>query len=278
MIEHDALETGASEILHIAFYKFVRLDAPEDVAQWLRTIAAQLLGSVLVAEEGINGVLAGAAPDLDDFAKKISADTRFAGLDFKRSHCATMPFAKLKIHCKAEIVELGIDGVNAVDNLGINLSPQQWRTLLDDPNVVILDNRNSFEFRLGHFRNAINPEVKNFRDFPAYVEAHHSQWREEGKRVAMYCTGGIRCEKTSAWMQNLGIEALQLEGGILNFLREMPDAEKDWQGACFVFDNRIALDATLHETPVSVESVYDNSPEERWRLLRAQRLASATKP
>jgi UPF0176 protein len=141
--------------------------------------------------------------------------------------------------------------------------------------VVLIDNRNSFEYRLGHFRNAVNPEVNNFRDFPAFIEAHVAQWKAENKRIAMYCTGGIRCEKTSAWMKDFGVDVLQLEGGVLNFLQTVETPEADWQGECFVFDNRVALDAHLQETETTPEAVYDITvPAEKWRLARAQRLAA----
>jgi UPF0176 protein len=117
--------------------------------------------------------------------------------------------------------------------------------------------------------------VRNFRDFPAYIEAHLPLWQAEGKQVAMYCTGGIRCEKTSAWLQQRGVEVLQLEGGILNYFARMPDAELDWAGECFVFDNRIALDTRLRETGTTAAQVYADDPEEAWRLERALRLEAA---
>ena len=146
---------------------------------------------------------------------------------------------------------------------------------LQRPDVVLLDNRNSFEFRLGRFRGAVDPRVANFRDFPAYVLAHAPAWAAAGQRVAMYCTGGIRCEKTSAWMRGLGIPVWQLEGGILNYFEQMPDADRDWDGECFVFDNRVALDTRLQETATRLEDVYTGSPDGAWRLARALRLAQA---
>ena len=148
--------------------------------------------------------------------------------------------------------------------------------LITEDDVVLLDNRNSFEFRLGRFKNAIDPHVTNFRDFPKYIEAHASQWKAEGKRVAMYCTGGIRCEKTSAWMQDMDIPVIQLEGGILNYFAQMPDAEKDWEGECFVFDNRIALDTKLHETATTLDDVYGAEPDGEWRIRRAKELDGAS--
>ena len=265
-------------VVHIAFYKFVALDDVDGVVSQLRMLTANLLGSILVASEGINGMLAGSPSQLDDFQQALQSDAyfagKFAGIAFKRSACVTAPFGKMKVYKKPEIVPLGIAGVDASDT-GINVSPAEWRKLIAEDDVVLLDNRNSFEYRLGRFRNAIDPHVTNFRDFPKYVEAHAPSWQAEGKRVAMYCTGGIRCEKTSAWMKGLNIPVFQLEGGILNYFQQMPDAEKDFEGECFVFDNRIALDTTLHETATTLDDVYGAEPDGEWRLKRAKELDGA---
>ena len=185
-------------IVHIAFYKFVALDDTDGVVAHLRLLTENLLGSILVASEGINGMLAGSPLQLDDFQQALQTDAYFAGkfegIAFKRSACITAPFGKMKVYKKPEIVPLGIKGVDATDT-GIDVSPEEWRKLIAEDDVVLLDNRNSFEYRLGRFKNAIDPHVTNFRDFPRYVEAHAPAWQAEGKRVAMYCTGGIRCEK-----------------------------------------------------------------------------------
>ena len=266
-------------IVHIAFYKFVVLEDSDGVVSHLRVLTTNLRGSILVASEGINGMLAGSPSQLDDFQQALQTDEyfagKFAGIAFKRSACITAPFGKMKVYKKPEIVPLGINGVDASDT-GINVSPAEWRKLIAEDDVVLLDNRNSFEYRLGRFRNAIDPHVTNFRDFPKYVEAHAPAWQAEGKRVAMYCTGGIRCEKTSAWMKALNIPVFQLEGGILNYFQQMPDAEKDFEGECFVFDNRIALDTTLHETATTLDDVYGAEPDGEWRLKRAKELDGAS--
>ena len=283
-------------IFHIAFYRFAAIAAPEVLAASLRLLTGDLLGSILVASEGINGVLAGSAPALERFEQALTctdlADGAFAGMAFKRSACTTPPFARMKVHVKPEIVALGEAGVTGVPapaslsaanaslsslatgRTGSAVSPQEWRALLADDNVVVLDNRNSFEYRLGHFRSAIDPQVENFRDFSAYLASNAPAWQATGKRVAMYCTGGIRCEKTSAWMQDFGVDVVELEGGILNYFQQMPDAERDWQGECFVFDNRIALDTRLQETATTADDVYV-APEDAWRLARARRLDAA---
>jgi len=258
-------------LFHIAFYRFVPLPDAAEVAERLRGLAHGLTGSVLVAAEGVNGVLAGPAEALDAFEAAFTADPRFSGLLFRRSACTTPPFARLKVHHRAEIVAVGQGGPVG----GTAVDPLAWRALLERDDVVVLDNRNSFEYRLGRFRGAVDPGVHNFRDFPAYVAAHAEQWKAEGKRVAMYCTGGIRCDKTSGWMSDLGLDVLRLEGGILNFFAQVPDADRDWLGECFVFDNRIALDTRLQETATTLEQVYGDDPADAWRLARARRLDDA---
>jgi UPF0176 protein len=266
---------------HIAFYQFARVHDVDGLVAQLKTWTSGLLGSILVAAEGINGMLSGTAQQLDQFEAQLSDPAFLQGafhqMVFKRTECISPPFHLLKIKAKREIVPLGLDGVDAAgrvpDIKRTDVSPQNWRRLIAQDDVVVLDNRNSFEFRLGHFVGAVDPGVVNFRDFPAYVEAHAAQWKAENKKVAMYCTGGIRCEKSSLWMQDLGLDVYQLEGGILNYFKQMPDAEKDWAGECFVFDNRVALDTHLKETPTTVDQVYANEIDGPWRLARARRLA-----
>ncbi len=270
--------SAAVPLFHIAFYKFVPLTDPDAVVARLRELTADLLGSVLVATEGINGVLAGPAASLDTFelavTKMAEARGGFVDMVFKRSSCRTAPFARIKIHLKEEIVALGVTEVETVGLGGIDVSPAEWRQLIAAEDVVVIDNRNSFEYRLGRFKNAIDPQVENFRDFSAFMTTQAPAWKAQGKRVAMYCTGGIRCEKTSAWMADTGLPIYQLKGGILNYLQSMQDAERDWDGECFVFDNRIALDSRLQETDTTAEQVYSN-PEDSWRLARARRLDGA---
>jgi UPF0176 protein len=266
-------------LFHIAFFKFVELEDPDIIVALLREFTRQLTGSILVASEGINGVLAGTTEQLDTFEHVLVHDSRlgnkFSGIAFKRSACKTTPFGRIKIHKKKEIVAIGVSGITGVNTdgkSGISVSPAEWRKLIARDDVVVIDNRNSFEYRLGKFKSAIDPQVSHFRDFPRYIEEHIPEWKAAGKRVAMYCTGGIRCEKTSAWMHELGVEVYQLDGGILNYFLSMPDAEKDWEGECFVFDNRIALDTKLQETDTTLEEVYEDEPDGEWRIARARRL------
>ena len=276
----SATKTAAAESLwHIAFYQFVSLPDPDAVAARLRELTLSLTGSILVAQEGINGVVAGPSALLDAFEYALTHDDalngHFAKTVFKRSACKSAPFFRMKVHRKKEIVAFGAACVSPA-SAASSVSPQAWRELIAQDDVVVIDNRNSFEYRLGKFKSAIDPKVPNFRDFPKYVEANAPDWKAQGKRVAMYCTGGIRCEKSSAWMREQGLEVFQLEGGILNYFQSMPDAEKDWEGECFVFDNRIALDTKLRETATTLEQVYDGEPDGQWRIARARRLDSAS--
>jgi UPF0176 protein len=275
-----------SSLVHTSFYRFVPLANPDQTAQVMRELVADLTGNVLIATEGISGALAGTSDQLAAFELAIQTDPRlnnaFEGMAFKHSACTSKPFWRVRVHVKPEIVALGVEGLTGLVSESENdgrkmghLSPQEWRELIAQDDVVLIDNRNSFEYRLGRFQHAIDPQVDNFRDFPSYVKAHAEQWKAEGKRVAMYCTGGIRCEKTAPWMQQLGLDVYQLEGGIMNYFQALPDAEKDWQGECFVFDNRVAVDTRLQETPRTADEVYDPELEdERWRLERAKRLES----
>jgi len=268
-------------LVHTAFYRFTPLADPAAAAVTLRELAAELFGAITVASEGLNGAVAGSPAAVRAFEAALQrADVlggAFAGMPFKHSACITPPYARLKVLVKPEIVALGLPGAAALQlpdaEDDSHLSPQQWRELLQRDDTVLLDNRNHFEFRLGHFKGAADPEVRHFRDFVAYVEAHAPAWRAAARPVAMYCTGGIRCDKTAPWLRSLGLQVMQLDGGILNYFQQLPDAGHDWEGECFVFDKRIALDPALQETATTAEQVFDEAdPGEAWRLARARRL------
>jgi UPF0176 protein len=274
-----ALSERNDSIFHIAFYKFVALRDVDAVVDRLREITRGLTGSIIVAEEGISGVAAGSAAYLDEFERLIALEAPFNGafsdIVFKRTECVTPPFARMKVSRKSEIVAFGVKDASGFDAGRTSVSPEVWRELIARDDVVVIDNRNSFEHRLGKFKNAIDPSVAHFRDFPKYVESHAEAWRRDGKKIAMYCTGGIRCEKSSAWMEKQGLEVYQLEGGILNFFQTIPDPQRDWDGECFVFDNRIAIDTQLKETATTLERVYEAEPDGEWRIARARRLLEA---
>ena len=268
------------DIHHIAFYRFVRLPDPNHVVDVVRELALPLLGAVLIAPEGINGTLAGSAAQLDAFETALSTDPRlgsfFLGMRFQRTKCLTAPFRRLKVHLKAEIVQIGVDDVdpNAALVGGTDVSPEDWDALIAREDVVLIDNRNHFEFQLGRFVGAIDPGVSRYQDFARFMTDNLPLWQAQGKKIAMYCTGGIRCEKTSAWLATQNLSAFQLQGGILNYLRVKDGADSTWDGACFVFDNRMALDKNLVEQGCAPESIY-TAPEDAWRLARAQRLVAA---
>lgn len=280
---NDDSDPRGTVLLHSAFYRFTPFDDPEAAAGTVRAVAqAQgLFGSVIVAGEGLNGAVSGPAPSVQAFETALT-DARtlggaLQGLAFKRSACRTPPYARLKVLVKPEIVALGLPGEATLprpdEHDDSHLSPAQWRALMARGDAVLLDNRNHFEYRLGHFQGADDPGVRHFRDFVAYVEGQAPAWRSEGRPVAMYCTGGIRCDKTAPWLRSLGLEVFQLEGGILNYFQQLPDAAQDWEGECFVFDKRMALDTRLQETDTTAEDVFDPAdPGEAWRLERARRL------
>lgn len=285
--------TLPAALQHSAFYRFVAMPHPTAAADAVRALAQAhgLLGSIVVAAEGISGAVAGAPEGVAAFEAALQRPQMLAGvlrgMVFKRSACITLPFGRLKVGVKPEVVALGLPevatvGVEPTDAAppppappeGGRLAPRAWRERLARGDVVVLDNRNHFEYRLGHFRAAVDPRVNNFRDFAAYVLAEAPAWREAGRPVAMYCTGGIRCDKTAPWLRSLGLAVWQLDGGILNYFQQIGDTDRDWVGECFVFDKRIALDASLCETATTAEQVFDASqPGEAWRLRRAQRLA-----
>ena len=280
-------EAPAPSLLHSSFYRFVHLADPEAAACELRDLGRDLGlgGSIIVATEGVNGTVAGTAAQVEEFERRLRTGAvlqgALSGLSFKRSACTRLPFGRFKVSVKPEIVALGLPPPDGAPHHALpdeddasHLSPAAWNELLARGDAVVLDNRNHFEFRLGHFRGAVDPGVHHFRDFVRFVEQHAPAWRAQGRPVAMYCTGGIRCDKTAPWMRSLGLEVFQLQGGILNYLQQAKAEEgAPWQGECFVFDRRIALDAHLRETGTTAEQVFDPThPDEAWRLRRARRL------
>jgi UPF0176 protein len=256
-------------LYHDAFYRFTQILEPEKLCAELENICLQagVLGTILLATEGINGMLCGTETQLQTVRDVLEADSRFAGLFYKRTKCSQQVFKRLKVRVKPEIVPLGIDGVDTQTHKGQDVSPLEWRELLKRDDVIVIDNRNAFEFEIGHFKGAINPDVEHFRDFAAYLDAHLPEWQAQNKTVAMYCTGGIRCEKTTAWQAARGFHILQLEGGILHYFQSLEDADQDYDGGCFVFDAREVLDTKLEEV---------KSPDTR-RVRDAARLFSSVR-
>lgn len=225
-----------------SFYKFVPLDNFEEMKVPLLSAMKEydLLGTIILAKEGINGSFAGLAQNVQRLFHDLREDPRFTDLYFRETYHDMMPFDKAKVKFRKEIVTLGIKGIDPLQSTGVRVSPIEWNHLISEPDVVLIDTRNEYEVELGTFKHAINPHTENFRDFPAYVEQHLMDKKD--KKIAMCCTGGIRCEKSTAYLKSLGFEKVyQLEGGILNYLDTIPEEESLWEGTCFVFDERISI-------------------------------------
>ena len=225
-----------------AFYKFLTLDPlPLQPKLFTACETLGLKGTVLLAPEGINATLSGLAQNLDQFLIDLRREVRFADLVVKYSWTDRTPFDRLKVKIKPEIVTLGRPDINPAKQSGIYVTPQDWNALLKaEPDLIIIDTRKSFEISTGSFAGAIDPKISSFRQFPTYVETHLDP--QEHKKIAMFCTGGIRCEKASAYLLHQGFETVyHLQGGILNYLEEIPPEDSLWQGECFVFDQRTAI-------------------------------------
>ena len=234
-------------ILIAALYQFRRVDTPQDFAAVLRARAASsgLLGTLIVAGEGINGTIAGEPAALRGFVAELQAGIApgpaFDGLTLKWANTDAMPFGRLKIKVKPEIVTLGAPEADPTARVGTYVPPEAWDALISQPDVLLIDTRNSFEVDVGTFPGAIDPGTTTFREFPAYVAEKLDP--AQNTKVAMFCTGGIRCEKASALLLARGFrEVYHLQGGILAYLEKMPESQRSWQGECFVFDERRAAD------------------------------------
>jgi UPF0176 protein len=224
------------------FYKFVRLS---DYAEKREPLLAYCLeqglkGTILLAEEGINGTISGSREAIDLVLAFLKSDPRLADLEHKESTTESATFDRMKVKLKAEIVTLGMPEVDPSQTTGTYVKPQDWNALISDPNVTVIDVRNGFEVKVGTFQRAQDPQTASFREFPTYVQRQLNP--DQHKKVAMFCTGGIRCEKASAFMLSQGFETVyHLQGGILKYLEEIPPEESLWQGECFVFDQRVAV-------------------------------------
>jgi UPF0176 protein len=231
-----------------ALYKFVTLDDFHAMREPLLDVclASGTRGTLLLAREGINGTIAGSREGIDQVLAYLRSDPRLSDLGHKESQDAHMPFYRMKVKLKKEIVTMGVAGVDPNVRVGTYVTPQEWNDLVQDPEVIVIDTRNDYECDIGSFRGAVDPRTKNFREFPAFVRDKLDPGVH--KKVAMFCTGGIRCEKASAFMLNEGFdEVYHLQGGILKYLEEMPPEESAWEGECFVFDNRVSVDHHLEK-------------------------------
>lgn len=238
----------ADGIVIAALYHFAALpDFRELQAPLLqRCRELGIRGTLLLAEEGINGTISGSRQGIDAILAHIRADARLASLEHKESFSDRHPFRRLKVKLKKEIVTLGVPGVDPNRVVGTYVEPEDWNALISDPDVVLIDTRNDYEVALGTFRNAVDPETRSFREFPQYVREHFDPRKH--RKVAMFCTGGIRCEKASSFMRAEGFaEVYHLKGGILKYLEKVAPEESLWQGECFVFDHRVGITHGLGE-------------------------------
>lgn len=237
-----------TDIVVAALYKFVTLEDFHALREPLldACIASGARGTILLAPEGINGTIAGTREAIDQVLAYLRSDPRLADLEHKESFDDHLPFYRMKVKLKREIVTMGVEGIDPNSRVGTYVAPGDWNDLVNDPEVLLIDTRNDYEYGIGTFRGAIDPHTQSFRDFPAFVRSHLDP--EKHKKVAMFCTGGIRCEKASAFMLEEGFaEVYHLQGGILKYLEEVPPQESTWEGECFVFDNRVAVDHKLQK-------------------------------
>lgn len=239
-----------------SFYKFVSLSDFESMREPMldKMRLFNIKGTIILAAEGINGSFAGLRSDMHSFYDFMHSDTRLSDLQFKETYDPENPFDKAKVKLRKEIVTMGIPHVDPTTLAGTYLSPEEWHEFIQDPNVIVVDTRNDYEYELGTFKRAINPDTENFREFPDYVHEHLGDKKD--KKIAMFCTGGIRCEKSTAYLKAQGFEQVyHLKDGILNYLETIPQQDSLWEGSCFVFDDRVAVDHHL-------DRVYPQLPQD----------------
>lgn len=227
-----------------ALYHFASFDDPAAIQRRLTLACAQVRGTLIVASEGINGTIAGTSEAVKVVLDEIRALPDCAALQVKISSAEAMPFFRMKVRVKPEIVTMGEPDIDPRAGAGRYVAPKDWNHLISQPNTILIDTRNDYEVAVGTFKNAIDPQTKTFREFPAWFRAQRDALLEgkEAPRVAMFCTGGIRCEKATAFLKSEGVEDVyHLEGGILKYLETVPEAESLWEGECFVFDQRVCL-------------------------------------
>ncbi|MBO6637548.1 MAG: rhodanese-related sulfurtransferase [Roseitalea sp.] len=229
-------------IIVAALYHFARLDNHQTLQKPLAQLCckAGLKGTLLLASEGINGTVAGPREGIDAMLAFLRAQPGLAGLEHKESLADTMPFYRLKVRLKKEIVTMGVPGTDPTTIVGTYVAPQDWNELIADPDTITIDTRNDYEVKIGTFENAVNPQTATFREFPDWVRRNENALR--GKKIAMFCTGGIRCEKATAFVKSLGHDhVFHLKGGILKYLETVAEDDSTWRGECFVFDERVAV-------------------------------------
>lgn len=232
-----------------ALYKFAPLPDYESLREPLQNMCDLLgvKGTILLAGEGINGTVAATDESIAKLLEFLRADPRLADLEHKESRAEALPFYRMKTRLKKEIVTMGVGGVDPNETVGTYVDPQDWNALISDPDVVLIDTRNDYEVEIGTFEGAINPDTQTFREFPQWVEDNKDRLNKP--KIAMFCTGGIRCEKASSYMKSKGYdEVFHLKGGILKYLETIDQAQSKWNGDCFVFDQRVAVKHGLKES------------------------------
>ena len=231
-----------------ALYKFTRLDDFEDIQAPLKSFldALSVKGTLLLAREGINGTISGGKDSVEKVLDYLQTDDRFLELEYKFSYSKKPPFKRLKVKLKKEIVTMGLSEIDPNHSVGTYIKPKDWNNLINDPDVVLIDTRNNYEYEIGSFQGAINPNTETFREFPSFTKNTLEKYRN--KKIAMFCTGGIRCEKSTAYLKSKGYEnVFHLQGGILKYLEEVKEEESLWEGECFVFDDRVAVKHNLEQ-------------------------------
>ncbi|UTM59854.1 rhodanese-related sulfurtransferase [Photobacterium sp. CCB-ST2H9] len=237
-----------SQYVVCAMYKFVALEDFEALRQPLQNLMEEkeIRGTLLLAREGINGTVAAKREAIDALLAWFKADGRLADIVYKESFDEHQPFNRSKVKLKKEIVTMGVEGIDPRHVVGTYVKPQDWNDLIADPEVFVVDTRNDYEIEVGTFKHAVNPKTETFREFPDYVKENMDPAKH--KKVAMFCTGGIRCEKSTAYMKEQGFEEVyHLEGGILKYLEEVPAEESLWEGECYVFDGRVTVNHQLEK-------------------------------
>jgi len=234
----------------VALYRFTTFDDCPAIQQPLAQLcrAEGVKGTLLLAHEGINGTIAGTDEAIDRVLAHVRALPGCAEIEVKESRAPAMPFHRMKVRIKREIVTMGKPDIDPLD-VGHYVAPEDWNALIERPDTILIDTRNDYEVAIGSFAGAIDPRTPSFRDFPAWFEAHRAEFEGEGAqpRIAMFCTGGIRCEKATAFLKAEGIDQVfHLKGGILSYLEQVAPEESRWQGECFVFDERVSVTHGLH--------------------------------
>lgn len=235
-------QPAAADFLVAALYHFARFPRFESVREPLFALCQEngVKGTLLLAAEGINGTIAGTDAGIANVLGFLRAQPEFAGLEHKESRASKMPFVRMKVKLKQEIVTMGVPDIDPNQIVGTYVDPKDWNALISDPDTILIDTRNDYETAIGIFKGAVDPQTKTFREFPGWVKDNPGLHNKP--KIAMYCTGGIRCEKATAFMKDQGFdEVYHLKGGILKYLEEVPQEESLWEGACFVFDERVSV-------------------------------------